>query len=426
MSAPPSPFSRKTVAGMLLIGALAFVALLWFLGNNTGGSGNNGGGHVVGKGLNGFAGLAQMLEAEGLDVQRLRNRQIAASTPGLLVLTPPAAADGKEIGKLVEARRHVGPTLIITPKWLATSVNSTKAKRGWVQILSTSAPEWPGFADNVSVDIGNEKSWPAQGWRNDSRRGRLPDDRRVASGSGQGLVPIVRAGNGKILAAWLDDDGYYPALNALAGIDPAHGGQDDEIYPVVLVFEPDLLDNWGLADEATAMLARDIVLAAADNRAQPFVFDMTFNGFGANRNLLTLAFEPPFLAATICLLLAALAVAWRALNRFGPPLAQAPEIAVGKTALVANAAGLIRRTGRVHLAAAPYADLTRERIAAALGFPKGLSAAEIDKLIDAAQIRRGIAGPLFSNAANHLCDARKPHEVTRRALALQQIERLLT
>jgi hypothetical protein len=425
LSAAPSPFSRGTVIGMLLVGALAFVALLWFLGNNTGGSGNDGGAHVGGKGLNGFVGLAQMLESEGLDVQRLRNRQTIENTPGLLILTPPAGAEGKEIAKIVDARRYIGPTLVIAPKWFATGVQSTKAKQGWVQILSTTAPEWPGFADNVTVEIGDKKSAPAGGWRVDGRRGKLPDDRQVEYGSGKGLVPIVNAGNGKILAAWLDDDGYYPGLNALAGIDPDYGGEDEDIYPVVMVFEPDLMDNWGLADKATALLARDLVLATADDRDMPIAFDMTLNGFSASRNLLTLAFEPPFLAATICLLLAALAVAWRALHRFGPALSQGPEIALGKAALVGNAAGLIRRAGRVHLAAAPYADAVRERIALALGLPRGLSHDEIERLIDAAQERRGVPGPTFSSAARHLRDARKPHDVTRRALVLQQIERLL-
>ena len=101
MSAAPAPFSRGTIIGMLLTGALAFVALLWFLGNGTGGSGNNGGAHVGGQGLNGYAGLARMLEAEGLDVQRQRNRRTLETAPGLLILTPPAEADGKEIAKVV-------------------------------------------------------------------------------------------------------------------------------------------------------------------------------------------------------------------------------------------------------------------------------------------------------------------------------------
>lgn len=426
MSAPASPFPRSTVIGMLLVGALAFVALLWFLGHNTGGSGNNGGAHVGGHGLNGYAGLAKMLEAEDLDVVRQRNRRGIETQPGLLILTPPPEADGKEIAKVVDARRYVGPTLVVTPKWFAMGASGKKAKRGWVQILGTTAPQWKGFADNVTVEVGTDKSAPAGGWKIGARQGKLPDDRQVETGSGKGLIPIVNAGNGKVLAAWLDDDGYYPALNDLAGIDPDYGGEDEDIYPVVLVFEPDLLDNWGLADRSTAMLARDLVLATADNRAQPFAFDMTFNGFGASRNLLTLAFEPPFLAATLCLLLAALAVAWRAFHRFGPALQTAPEITNGKAALVANAAGLIRRTGRVHLVAAPYADAARDRIAQALGLPRGISADATERAVDAAQDRRGLAGPRFAAAAAHLRAARKPHDLTRRAAVIQQIEKDLT
>lgn len=426
MSGQDSPFARGTVIGMLLVGALAFVALLWFLGNNTGGSGNNGGAHVGGHGLNGYAGIARMLEVEGLDVVRQRNRRTLETTPGLLILTPPAEADGKDIAKVVEARRYVGPTIVVTPKWMAFAVSGKQAKRGWVQVFGTSAPSWKGFADNVTVEIGTEKSAPAGGWRIEGRRGPLPDDRQVEAGSGRGLVPIVNAGNGKVLAAWLDDDGYYPALNQFAGIDPGYGGDDEGLYPVVLVFEPDLLDNWGLADKATALMARDLILATADNRSQPFVFDMTFNGFGASRNLLTLAFEPPFLAATLCLLLAALAVIWRAFHRFGPALQSGPEIVNGKAALVANAAGLIRRAGRVHLVAAPYADAARERLALALGLPRGQSAEQTEQLIDAGQDRRGLQGPRFSAAAAHLRAARKPHDLTRRAAVVHQLEKDLT
>lgn len=423
MSTAASPFPRSTVIGILLVGALAFVGLLWFMGNNTGGSGNNGGAHVGGHGLNGYAGIARMLEDEGLDVIRQRNRKALETQVGLLILTPPAEADGKEIARIVEARRYIGPTIVVTPKWTAVGVNSQKAKRGWVQVIGTAAPDWQGFADDVTVDIGTGQSPPAGGWRVGNMRGPLPDDERVETGTGKGLVPIINAGNGKVLAAWLDDDGYYPALNTFAGIDPDYGGEDEDRYPVVLVFEPDLLDNWGLADKTTALMARDLILATADNRAQPFAFDMTFNGFGASRNLLTLAFEPPFLAATLCLILAALAVAWRAFHRFGPALQSGPEIANGKAALVANAAGLIRRTGRVHLVATPYADAARDRLALMLGLPRGQSAEAIEKLIDAAQDRRGLAGPHFSAAAVHLRAARKPHDLTRRAAVVHQIEK---
>lgn len=421
-----SPFSPRTVLGMVVVGALAFVALLWFIGTE-GGNANNGGGHVGGRGLNGYAGLAALLEADGLDVNRARSKA-ALEQVGLLVLTPPADAKGADIAKAVDSRRAIGPTLIVTPKWMAANGRvgmRSKVPAGWVRIVGTTPPSWSGFHDDISVAMGENDSPPAGGWRTADGHGRLPDDRRVLSGSGKGLVPLVKSGDGRVLAAFVADDGYYPALNDLAGIDAGYGGEDPDLYPEIFVFEPDLLDNWGLADRETAMMARRLVIAAAGGRSQPVTFDLTLNGLGASRNLLSLAFEPPFLAATLCLLLAAVAVGWRAFNRFGPAQVGARAIALGKSALVANSAGLIRRSGRVHLVAAPYADATRERLVVALGLPRGRSVADTEIAIDRVRAGRGLTGPGFAESAARLRAARKGHDVVRRAAALQQIEKEL-
>lgn len=422
-----TPFSPRTVLGMVLIGALAFVALLWLLGTE-GGNTNNGGGHVGGRGLNGYAGLAALLDADGLEIRRARGKA-ALDQVGLLVLTPPADAKGADIAKIVDARRMIGPTLIVTPKWVAANARAgirTKNPHGWVRIVGTQAPGWNGFHDDIGVTLGDGATVRAGGWRTANRHGRLPDDRRVLTGSGPGLVPLVSTGDGRILAAFVADDGFYPALNRFAGIDGSFGGENSDLYPVVFVFEPDLIDNWGLADRDTAMMARQLILASAGGRSQPVTFDLTLNGLGASRNLLTLAFEPPFVAATICMLLAALAVGWRAFNRFGPAQVGARAIALGKSALVANSAGLIRRTGRVHLVAAPYADAMRERLSIALGLPRGRSHADTERAIDRVREGRGLTGPGFAETATRLRAARKGHEVVRRAAALQQIEKELT
>lgn len=418
-------FGRGTTAGLVLVGLLCFVALLYWLGNGAQNA-NNGGGHVGGRGLNGFAALAAMMEADGLEVRRARRAE-GLREVGLLVLTPPPYTDGKAIARIVNARRAIGPTLIIAPKWFVAPAFGLKgARRGWTRISGAGTPEWPGFADNVTVALGDAKAAPAHGWRSGARSGPLPDDRTVLSGRGAGLRPLVRAGDGRVLAAYLGDDGYYPAFDGLA--DEPSSGENTDIYPVVLVFEPDLLDNWGLADRRTGLLARQLMLAAAGTRSQPVVFDLTLNGLGGSRNLLTLAFQPPFLAATLCLLLAMLAVIWRGFNRFGPARRATPDIATGKAALVANTAGLIRRAGRLHLIAAPYAADTRGRIAARLGLARGLrgpaaDGAAIEHAIDRAMARRGLAHPPFSTAADRLRAARRPDDVARAAADLQRIEK---
>jgi len=235
-----------------------------------------------------------------------------------------------------------------------------------------------------------------------------------------GLVPLVRRDD-KILVGYLNDDGSYPALDRWSGWDPPEDS-DEDLHPVVIVAEPDLLDNRGLGNRRTALNALKLIRATQGDAAGPITFDVTLNGLGRARNLLTLAFSPPFVAATLAMILAALAAAWRAFVRFGPPRLAARPLAYGKTALVENSAGLIRRAGRIRLLGAPYAALVAHRLQRALGLP----AAAPTEAIDAAQARRGLAGPAFTAEREALAAARKPHDLVRHAAALHAIERALS
>lgn len=420
MNRAGSPFSPRVVLGMLLFGAVAFLLTLYFIGaGETGPGDNNGGEHVGGKGLNGFAAWAALLQKEGYTVERNRNEG-ALARPGLLVLTPPPFAKGEDIAKAVNDRRYVGPTLIVLPKWMAGPASNKRAKKGWVDLSGTMSPKWEGFADDVTVTIGK-----VPGWRFGALSGRLPREDRVQSGGGASVIPLIRGGNGRILAGYLADDGTYPWLNELAGMPESFGGSNEDIHPVILVFEPDLLDNYGMARRENGQLAVALADALVD-RGDPIMFDLTLNGLGRSANLLTLAFTPPFLAATLCLVLAAIVVGWRAFRPFGPPLAEARRIAFGKRQLVANSAGFIRRTGRLHLLGPPYAALLRDRMARMLGIrvqaDGGTTEAEIDRLLQA----RGMDPDAFTIPAERLRAARNPNDLLRGAHALKTIERMLT
>lgn len=430
-----STFGKSTTLGIVLIGALAFIAVLYWLGTG-GGATNNGGGHAAGRGLNGYAALAAMLEADGITVHRARSKD-ALKQPGLLVLTPPAEAKGSDIAEIVDARRTIGPTLVVTPKWLAfPDLTNPLTKRGWTRIEGTAPPEWKGYHDDLTVGF---VSGAAQGWTGsglfDHVHGRLPNDRLVQAGDGQGLEALVETPGGRILAGYLAGDGSNSLLERWIGMqhrsntDPGEADTNTAFtrsFPVVLVFEPDLLDNWGLADKQTGLMARRLVFAAAGGRPQDVTFDLTLNGLGASRNLLTLAFEPPFLAATLCFFMALLAAGWRSFNRFGPTRVAGREIPLGKTVLVRNTAGLIRRAGRVRLIAEPYADAARERLVHALGLPRGRRPEETDAAIDRLQSRLASTGPRWSELAARLSTARRTADVVQRAAALQRLEKDLT
>jgi len=421
-----SPFSPRAALALVVFGAAVFLALLWVIGAGMAtGSTNDGGGHAGGKGLNGYAALAGYLEKRGHAVRRSQS-EAALDDPGLLVLTPPQDADGDTLRAIVDKRRSIGPTLIVTPKWITSPVpdGTPGAQRGWVQLAGTQSPLWQGFQDDVGVAIS---AMGSGNWTADKARGTLPTARAVQSGSGEHLVPLVEgAKDGRILAAYLDDGGIYPALEAMALESPAAQGDDEDLYPVVFVFEPDLLDNYGMANLSHALLAERLVRAAGEDAGDTVIFDLTLNGHARSANLLTLAFTPPFLAATLCLLMAALAVGWRAFLRFGPAKQPVRAIAFGKRALVGNAAGLIRRTRRLHLIAPPYLARVRDRLTRALALPHLADAHATDAAIDRVLAARAPGETPFSQIAARITAARKPQELVKAARELHALERKLT
>jgi hypothetical protein len=426
-----NPFSPRAVLGLVLGGGLLFLAILYMIGSGLGGNdSNDGGAHVGGKGLTGYAALAQLLEADGVDVERSRTREGLRSA-GLLVLTPTRSADPKELDRIINARRAIGPTLVVVPKWMALPIRAGKAypdaKPGWVQTLGIDTPDWVSKVESLgSPAIMFDKDPAASGrlWTGLDQDQLPAPDKPVQFLSSDALVALVRNGSGQILAAYLDD-GDYADLAYAAGMESTEYSDEENRFPVTVVAEPDLLNNYGMADSRRAELALALVGAARNGAEGPVSFDLTLPGHGAGKNLLTLAFTPPFLAATLCLLLAALAVGWRAFARFGPAKAAARAIAFGKTALVGNAAGLIRRARRLHLLGGPYADAARERLAKALALPARLDTEGAEAAIDRALAARDATAAPFSTTAAALRVARKPRELITAARELHSLERTL-
>lgn len=400
---PRSPFSPLSALALVLAGGALLVAMLWMIGAGVAaGDINDGGAHGGGRGLNGYGALYRLLEATGHDTDFARD-EAALEQPGLLILTPPQGANGADIAKIVTRHRAIGPVLVITPKWLArdASTDQPGVARGWVRLDNTQAPEWQGFLDDVRVAIG-----PAAAPVVDLRgaHAALPTPAHVMSGTGQNLAPRVVDAKGRILAAtYRQQDGAQLAL----------------------IFEPDLANNAGFARFDNAAITLRLIDDLLPPGQRQVRFDLTLNGLGREPNLLTLAFTPPYLAVTLALILAGMAVLWRAYARFGPPLAPVRDIAFGKRALAENSAGLIARARRFHLLPAPYADAARGRIAAALGLAPHGDPAMIDDAIERA-IGARAPDHSYIAASAALRAARRPSEILRAARQLHDVERLLT
>lgn len=414
-SAQSSVFSRGGALALVTVGFAVFLALIYFIaaGEDFGGGGRNGQAHAAGNGLNGYAGLVRLLEVEGYDVNRSRS-PADLDTSNLLVLTPPAYLDPAEFGEILKNREYLGPTLVILPKWdtILPPANlpakaREKFKRGWVVLNGAFPVDWsaqlpaPYALKHVKESLKRNE---APDWEGLGVDGRLPT-----------RTILYAEDNPEHSALIIDAAGHKLAVK----VNGAAGGEFDEyVHATIFVTEADLMNNYGLGDASRAQAALALVNDLTfDGDIGTVTFDMTLNGFGASENLLTLAFRPPFLAATLCLLMALLIVGWRAFQRFGPPAADGgPAIAFGKQRLIANGAGLILRARRMPLLAAPYAALSARRIAERLGLARHDAAA-----IDAALARRLPTEEPFSRRAARLESAHKPADILSAAQALDNL-----
>jgi len=448
---PVAAFSRMGAFALVAGGFALFLAMLWLIGADAdfGGERGRGQAHAASNGLNGYAGLVRLVEAQGYSVERSRSTE-NLRTRDLLVLTPGMFADAEEIGKILEERRFLGPTLVIMAKWWANEPGPNvppkvlaKFKRGWVALNGASPSEWPAelpkpyrfvhkafpeASSPMAIAIMPEtaptaapkaeeprKPGPPARWAGLGLAGRLPQEEVLHAAIGDRQKALLIDPAGRVLAFGIDLDARREPTT------PEEEETDiytEQAYPVIVLADPDLANNYGLADPLRAAAAIAVVdELTLDEDIGHVVFDMTLNGFGASENLLTLAFRPPFLAATLSLLVALVIIGWRAFRRFGPAAADGgPDIAFGKRQLIMNGARLILRARRFRLLGAPYAALAGRRLAERLG----LARPDPDA-IDAALARRFPEEEPFTRRAARMEAATRPADILAAAQGLDDL-----
>jgi hypothetical protein len=367
---PPEVFSARVAIILFLVGVFsfsAFVTLSTFAPDFT--DGNDGQAHALSKSAIGYAGAVKLLKAEGNHVQV--SRKSALSTT-LVVLTPESEIKLDDI----ERRAHTN-ALIVLPKWLPRPSNT---RPGWVResipfdektiadILKEIAPKAVIKQDTVAAaptllsDVNNA-------WLNKNpgilRPGKIAHLQTVVAPE---LIPLVTTQDGRTILGVL---------------------RNREEPAVYVLTEPDLLNNQGIAELATARAGLALLGALNDQNA-PITFDVTLNGFERSRSLLRLAFEPPLLAATLSFVIVAAMLAWRAATRSGPTARGKRAIALGKRTLADNSAALIRLAGRGHTMAPRYAQMVRTVVAEHIHVARDASettAAELDRIAQSRGVR---------------------------------------
>ena len=382
-------FRPRTVALLIALGLIGFVGML-VVGAYAPDLrlGRNGGAHALSNAATGYAGLIQLADATGRHPQVIRDKRLLRAAE-LLVLTPESG-----FVDLTEAlaQRRDRPTLVVLPKW---STAPDPDKTGWVNHRGLAGA---GNAERVLA--------PAD-----------PLKVRIVRGYGRALVQHVGAGFGLEFRA--------PApLQTFAGKDvvPLVTDRENRIVlgqlgsrPVYVLSDPDLLSNRGMARAEDARAALAMLDYLQPNDADAVYFDVTLNGLGHSASPLKLAFSPPFLAMTLALAAVLLLVGWQAFARFGPPQPRPRAVAFGKTALIDNAAMLVRKAGREAGLGARYAQVMRDRAAVVFAVPARLRDAGLDAYLDRLKGRER-----FSDLATAAADARDRRTLVDTARALHE------
>lgn len=376
-------FSAVTMLALVLVGIFSFAAFLTLSAfepelNN----GRNGRAHALSQSAVGYAGLVKLMQARG-DWVSIHRGARGPEPAALAILTPEAPLERNDLQGVPAMSR-----LIVLPKWF---VGGHPTHRGWV-MRAGAAPEpmvarlVSDLAPKLEVNRRTGRAQPDLVFYGKDRLRAGPID-QLQTISGAGIEPVVTDENGAIV------------LGSIQAPDGAG---------LFILAEPDFFNTQGVAnlDNARAALAIVDSLHAPDSE---LIFDVTINGLGRARNVLRLAFEPPFLAATLALAAAALLLAWRAAVRTGPGQRTERAIALGKAALADNSAALIRLTGREKRMGAGYAALTGAGVAELIGAARAENE-DTARLLDTVGAAQGVKDR-YSDLAADAAAAQTPQRM---------------
>ncbi|MGA0606522.1 hypothetical protein ACO2Q0_11020 [Phenylobacterium sp. VNQ135] len=392
------PFSPRAVLILVVVGIVAFAGLgvLSAYAPELRG-GEDGQAHALSRSAVGYAGAVILLRELDVPVTVSRVRP-PRPTEAVTVLTP----DFDEKPADIRAYPKGALTLIVLPKWAPAP---DPLRRGLVRkggLVTGGEAYHPQLASYAAKTVAARR----QGVSRPTLRGA----NGFLGGEVLPLGPIDQLQT-------LSGDGWEPLLTDERG--QAVLVRSRKSPGVWVLADPDLLNNQGLAHLPTARAAV-AMLQAARGTDRAVVFDVTLNGFEHTPGLGRLALTPPWLAATLCAVAAAVLMGLHALARFGAPERKARAIALGSTALVDNTAGLVRMAKKEAELASAYAAMSRSRVAHAAaghGVPDDMALEELAR-------RRGAASPGQLSAEAEA--AATPHAALEAARRLYQWRKEMT
>jgi hypothetical protein len=333
----------------------------------------------------GHRGLAELLRARDVPVVVSRRDPAArVAERGVVVAAEPEGDEGH--ARTAALVMHGRPTVVVLPKWTGVASEEHPA---WMDRVALRPID---DAARVLKEIGVEGTVerPAAG----------PE---AADGQATLTHPQV-----------LTIEGMEPLVTAPEGVVAAR--VPDREAPLVIVADPDLLNNHGLGRGGNARLALDLLDRL--RRGGAVVFDVTIHPRQAMPPAGRALFKFPLVLVTIQLVLAVGVLLWASMRRFGAPLPPRPALEPGPRFLVENTAELLRYGGHSAAVLARYLRGAVRDVGAALRPPAGLRGPALTEWLDRLAEGRGLAARLAE--LERELPGHGEAELVRRARAIHQ------
>ncbi len=368
-----SPRLMTALGGLAVI--LFALALLFSGGGGEPGQGDGDGANSYSKSAIGHRALYETLEKLGRGVVRADADPLGKlGDDGVLVLIEPRPgfADKTLEAKLASAKR----ILLVLPKYIGLS---DREHPGWIR------EAWLDTRTNVGESLAT-----------------LDVKARVTREAEPGAFTVNRFAQTPRIAK----DRQRVALdgfNTLIGSDDGFllGERNDGGRRILVLADPEPLENLGLTKGDNAAFALALFDLAAGSAKGKFVFDETLHGFTGrpaepssqvNQSPLRRMLNFPGNILAALALAAFLLLIGATTGRFGPPLAAPREREAGKAALIGSIAGLMNFGGHHAFALRRYVEGEIRETASAARAPAHADFAATLRWLDARAKSRGMAG----------------------------------
>jgi hypothetical protein len=364
------PFSRRALLWIVGLAGVSFAAALAFAIFGIGADATSAGADSYSRSALGHRGFVELLGAQGIQVVRSQHDSARrAGEHSVLLVAEPRLGSDEQKQAFGAIRNDARAIVLVLPK---RSGFRDPQHPGWIdedELLPASA------ADDVlaALDIPVKVVRPSGAQRFESQLA-------------EGFPTGAELSDVQLLAA---SDELRPLVYGADGVLVARYDVDDDAS-IVIVADPDLVANHGLARGENAAIA----LAAIESlrpAGAVVVVDETLHGHVATPSLWRELFTFPLSLATASALLALALLLWSAMGRFGKPRPDPRVLEAGKRSLIDNTAELTRHGGHAAHALERYLNAALHDAARASHAPAQLGPAELREWLLAAARARHVS-----------------------------------